>query len=252
MTNGEPPRVSVVITAYNEGEAIVTCLDRVFEAVELPCEVLVVYDSPDDTTAEWVERYSEHEPRLVPTVNTYGRGPARAIRFGFDQARAPVVVVTMADGCDDPQQIDSLARLVERGVVVAAASRYARGGQQVGGPVLKGAMSRLAGLSLHWWCRVGTRDATNSFKAYSREFVSEVGIESDAGFEVGLELVAKARRLRRPVAEIPTIWLDRDAGTSNFKLARWLPKYLRWYFFAFGPRMGPEQIRARREKVGER
>ena len=47
---------------------------------------------------------------------------------------ADVVVVTMADGCDDPQQIDQLARLVERGVVVAAASRYSKGGQQVGGP----------------------------------------------------------------------------------------------------------------------
>lgn len=245
MTADATPRVSVVITAYNEGEGIVTCLDRVFEAVQLPCEVLVVYDSADDTTVPWVEKYAEHEPRLVPTLNTYGRGPARAIRFGFHRARADVVVVTMADGCDDPQQIDDLARLVERGVVVAAASRYARGGQQVGGPILKGTMSRLAGLSLHWLCRVGTRDATNSFKAYSRPFVEEVGIESDAGFEVGLELVAKARRLRRPVAEIPTIWLDRTFGTSNFKLVKWLPLYLRWYIYAFGPKLSSEQVRAR-------
>lgn len=248
MTAGADPRVSVVITAYNESEGIVTCLDRVFEAVELPCEVLVVYDSADDTTAPWVEKYAMSEPRLRPTLNTYGRGPARAIRYGFDNARADVVVVTMADGCDDPQQIDDLARLVERGVVVAAASRYARGGQQVGGPVFKGSLSRLAGLSLHWFCRVGTRDATNSFKAYSRAFVQEVGIESDAGFEVGLELVAKARRARRPVAEVPTIWLDRAFGTSNFKLAKWLPRYVRWYLFAFGPKLSPEQIRARRER----
>jgi glycosyltransferase involved in cell wall biosynthesis len=238
------PRVSVIITAYNEGQEIVTCLDRVFEAVTLPCEVLVVYDTPDDTTAAWVEKYARDEPRLHPTLNTYGRGPARAIRFGIDQARADVVVVTMADGCDDPQQIDQLARLVERGVVVAAASRYARGGQQVGGPLFKSALSRLAGRSLHWLARVGTRDATNSFKAYSKAFVDEVGIESDHGFEVGIELVAKARRLRRPVAEIPTIWLDRSFGVSNFKLASWLPRYLHWYLFAFGPALSPAQLRA--------
>ena len=79
-----------------------------------------------------------------------------------------------------------------------------------------------------------TRDATNSFKAYSASFVREVGIESDGGFEVGIELVAKACRLRRPVAEIPTIWLEREAGTSNFQLTKWLPNYLRWYFHAFG------------------
>jgi glycosyltransferase involved in cell wall biosynthesis len=238
--------VSVVITAYNEGEAIVDCLDRVFEAVKLPCEVLVVYDSPDDTTAPYVEKYARTEPRLIPHLNTYGRGPAWAIRSGIEAATADTVVVTMADGCDDPQQIDQLARLVERGVVVAAASRYARGGQQVGGPALKVTLSRLAGVTLHWFARVGTRDATNSFKAYSRQFVREVGIESDSGFEVGLELVAKARRLRRPVAEIPTIWLDRSFGVSNFKLARWLPKYLRWYLFAFGPQLTLEQLEALR------
>jgi len=239
----ETPRVSVIITAYNEGETIVACLDRVLEAVSLPCEVLVVYDSPDDTTAAYTEKYAAIDARVVPTVNRSGPGPARAIRWGIDHARADVVVVTMADGCDDPQQIDQLARLVERGVVVAAASRYARGGQQVGGPVLKRTLSRLAGLTLHWFARVGTRDATNSFKAYDRSFVREVGIESVDGFEVGLELVAKARRLRRPVAEIPTIWLDRSFGVSNFKLAKWLPKYIHWYRFAYGPKLSPEQIR---------
>jgi glycosyltransferase involved in cell wall biosynthesis len=230
------PRVSVVVTAYNEGDTITTCLDRIFEAVSLPCEVLVVYDAPDDTTVPYLEKYATTETRLRPTLNAYGPGPARAIRYGIDHSLADVVVVTMADGCDDPQQIDQLARLVERGVVVAAASRYARGGQQVGGPLLKGALSRTAGVSLHWLARVGTRDATNSFKAYSRAFVQQVGIESDSGFEVGLELVAKARRHRMPVAEIPTIWLDRTFGVSNFKLAKWLPRYLRWYVYAFGPK----------------
>ena len=234
------PRVSVIMTAYNEGEAIVPHLDRVFEAVTLPCEVLVVYDSPDDTTAPYLEKLAQEDGRLLPTLNTYGPGPARAIRYGIDSAKADVIVVTMADGCDDPMQIDQLARLVERGVVVAAASRYMRGGQQVGGPLLKRLMSRWAGKTLYWLARAGTHDATNSFKAYSKSFVERVGIESESGFEVGLELVAKARRRRLPVAEIPTIWLDRSLGTSNFKVARWVPKYLRWYLYAFGPRLQDE------------
>jgi dolichol-phosphate mannosyltransferase len=238
------PRVSVVIPAYNEGEQIVPCLDRIFEAVTLPCEVLVVYDTPEDTTAPYLEKYAREEPRLVPTLNTYGRGPAKAIRFGVDRASSAVVVVTMADGSDDPHQIDALTRLVERGVVIAAASRYARGGQQIGGPRLKAFLSRMAGLSLHWFARVGTRDATNSFKAYATDFVRNVGIDSDAGFEMGIELVAKAKRLRLPVAEIPTIWLDRAFGASNFRVAAWLPRYLRWYLFAFGPRLSLERLRA--------
>ena len=236
------PRVSVVIPVYNEGDEIIPVLDRLFESVTLPCEALVVFDSVDDTTRPVLEQYAEKEPRLVPTLNTYGRGPAQAIRFGIDHAASPVIVVTMADGCDDPMQIDTLTRLVERGVVVASASRYMRGGQQVGGPAFKSFLSRMAGKSLFWFARVGTHDATNSFKAYSADFVRTVGLQSDRGFEIGIELVAKARRARQPVAEVPTIWLDRSFGTSNFQLRAWLPRYLRWYLFAFGRELTVEQV----------
>jgi hypothetical protein len=151
----------------------------------------------------------------------------------------------MADGSDDPRLIDDLTRLVERGVVVAAASRYMPGGQQVGAPFVKRTMSRVAGRSLYILARVGTRDATNSFKAYSADFVREVGIDSRHGFEIGIELTVKARRLRRPVAEIPTIWLERDSGLSRFRVGEWVPHYLRWYFLAFGPELDLTDLRRR-------
>ena len=245
----EAPRVSVVVPAYNEGDQIVLVLDRLFESVHLHCEVLVVVDDERDTTVPVVTEYARKEPRIRCLVNTYGPGPANAIRFGIDVAAAPVAVVTMADGCDDPRQIDDLARLVDRGVAVAAASRYMPGGQQVGGPVLKGLLSKTAGRSLRLLAHMGTRDATNSFKAYSTEFVRSVGIDSRDGFEIGIELTAKARRMRMPVAEIPTIWLDRQAGVSNFRVAKWIPGYLRWYRFAFGPRLTAEQVRAYGQQI---
>jgi dolichol-phosphate mannosyltransferase len=234
--------VSVVIPAYNEGEGIVPVLERLVDSVTSDVEVLVVVDFAEDTTVPVVEKFAVDHPNVRTVINTYGRGPANAIRFGIDQVINRVVVVTMADGSDDPRQIDDLARLVDRGVVVAAASRYSAGGQQVGGPLLKGLLSRGAGKSLGVLGRVGTRDATNSFKAYSTEFIREVGIHSRSGFEIGLELTAKARRLRRPVAELPTIWLDRDLGESNFKLKAWIPKYLRWYRFAFGPQLTLDEV----------
>ena len=245
--NPEVPRVSIVVPAYNEGDQIVPVLDRLFESVRLPCELLVVVDDEGDSTVPVVTEYGLKEPRIQCLVNTYGPGPANAIRFGIEAAAAPVAVVTMADGCDDPRQIDDLARLVDRGVAVAVASRYMPGGQQVGGPMMKGFLSKTAGRSLRLLAHTGTRDATNSFKAYSTSFVRQVGIDSRHGFEIGIELTAKAKRLGLPVAEIPTIWLDRQAGISNFRVARWVPEYLRWYRFAFGPRLTAEQIRARGE-----
>lgn len=228
-------RVTVVIPVYNEGENINGCLDRIFEAVDIDLEIVAVYDDPDDSTRPYLEKYAARDPRVLPLQGSYGRGPAKAIRSGIDVASAPVVVVTMADGCDDATQIAPLTRLVERGVVLAAASRYSRTGQQVGGPPLKRMLSKTAGLSLYYLARVGTHDATNSFKAYSTDFVRRVGIDSEEGFELGIELVAKAKRHRLPVAELPTIWLDRSFGVSNFKLWAWIPRYVRWYLYAFGP-----------------
>lgn len=226
------PRVSIIVPAYNEGERINGCLDDLLSSVTFPCEVIVVFDRPDDSTAGPAGRYAAQDPRVVPVLNSIGPGPARALRAGFQSARAPVVVVTMADGSDEPAQIDRMVELVEAGAVVATASRYMRGGRQLGGPWLKGLISRAAGVSLFYLARVGTHDATNSFKAYLREFVVEVGIESDSGFEMGIEMVAKARRAKRRVTEIPTVWRDRTAGESNFKVGKWIPRYLRWYLVA--------------------
>lgn len=236
--------MSVVIPAYQEGRSILPSLDRVLAAVPAEAEVLVVVDDPNDSTLPPVLEAAARDQRVKPCVNTYGRGPANAIRFGMDTALFPVVVVTMADGSDDTSQIAQLADLVHRGAVVACASRYSVGGQQVGGPVVKSLLSRSAGRTLSLLARIGTRDATNSFKAYSTDFVRSVGIDSRNGFEIGLELTAKARRLRLPVTEVPTVWRDRAQGRSNFRLRAWLPHYLRWYSFAFGPQLTLRQLHA--------
>lgn len=228
------PRVTIVIPVYNEGSTVLPVLRRIASSVEFDYEMFLVYDMDTDTTIPSLNLLKDENPRLIPLRNTIGPGPANAIKAGINAATAPVVVVTMADGCDDPEQISDLVKLVERGVVIASASRYSKGGQQIGGPLLKTICSRLAGKSLYFLARVGTRDATNSFKAYSREFVREVQIESENGFEIGLELVAKARRRRLPVAEIPTIWLNRSFGVSKFKFSKWLPHYIKWYVYAFG------------------
>lgn len=243
------PRVSIVVPAYNEDLTIGPALDRLADAVGLPHEVLVVVDSPEDSTIPVVRERAHSDGMARLLIQDYGRGPANAIRYGFNHASAPCTVVTMADGSDDVRIIDDLVRLVERGCVIAAASRYMPGGAQIGGPRGKKAMSRAAGLSLHLFAGVGTRDATNSFKAYSTDFVRSVGIESRHGFEIAIELVAKANRLGLPIAELPTIWLDRDAGKSNFQLRKWLPEYLAWYRFAFGRRLTPQQLSHMVEQV---
>jgi len=245
------PRVSIVVPAYNESSTIGPLLQRLSDAVRVTHEIIVVIDSQDDETLP-AFRVVEHAfPQARIVIQDQEPGPANAIRFGFRSATAPCVVVTMADGSDDVWVIDHLVRLVERGCAVAAASRYMSGGAQIGGPRLKKWMSQTAGLTLNLFAGVSTKDPTNSFKAYSVAFVNSVGIDSNRGFEIALELTAKAKRLGLPIAEIPTIWLDREAGVSNFQMRNWLPEYLKWYRFAYGRRLSVAELRELSDRNSE-
>ncbi len=220
----------MVVPVYNEGENVVPTLRDIVEISRTrPLEVLVVYDFDEDSTVPVVKRLQAEIPELRLHRNRIGRGVLNAIKSGLEAARAPYVLVTMGDGSDDAGDIDAMYALAKAGADVVAGSRYMRGGRQIGGPFLKRTMSRAAGLSLHWVAGIPIHDATSNFRMYSKRLLEKVTIESDGGFELGIELTVKAHLLGMRVAEVPTTWRDRTAGESRFRLWRWLPRYMRWY-----------------------
>ncbi len=234
------PALSVVVPVYNEGENVAPTLRALVEKTHVrPLEVLVVHDFDEDTTVPVVRRLQAELPELRLHRNTLGRGALNAMKSGLRAARAPYVLVTMGDGSDDAADVDAMYALARAGADVVAGSRYVRGGRQVGGPLLKRTLSRAAGLSLHWLGGLPIHDATSNFRLYSKRLLNPVTIESRGGFELGLELTVKAYRRGLPVAEVPTTWRDRTAGRSNFKLWRWLPRYLHWYWRGMGGKFAP-------------
>lgn len=238
--NTSEPRLSIVIPVYNEGDSITAALRGLIDHVTIrPFEIIVVYDFDQDTTVPTVRRLQSEISEVRLHRNQVGRGALNAIKSGFAIARAPYVLVTMADLADDPSSIDEMYRLAVAGSDVVAGSRYMRGGRQSGGPVLKRTLSRLAGLSLHYVAGVATHDPTNNFKIYSRRLLDHNRIESTAGFELALELTVKAHLNGLRIAEIPTTWRDRSAGERRFRLWNWLPHYLKWYLLAMRHRFLP-------------
>lgn len=235
------PELSLVLPVFNEGEAVLPVLRALASAISYRTEFLVVYDFPEDSTVPAVEGLLAEIPTLRLIHNRLGRGVLNAMKVGMKNAQSPYVLVSMADGSDDPSVVDKMVGLARAGADLVAASRYMKGGHQVGGPRLKRAMSRTAGLTLHWFGGIPIHDPTNNFKLYSRRFLDSVEIESTAGFELALELSVKASLAGLTLAEVPTTWRDRAHGTSNFKLRRWLPHYLHWYFEAWRGRVGPRR-----------
>jgi ubiquinone/menaquinone biosynthesis C-methylase UbiE len=231
-------RYSVVVPVYNESESIREFCQKALQYLPPNYDLLICYDFAEDKTLPALAAMpAEAKPANIKLVlNTLGRGVRYAIEAGMRAATADVVVVMMADVSDDFPKVDEMVTLVENGADVVCASRYMRGGHQIGGPKLKGFLSRMAGLTLHWFGGLPTHDPTNSFKAYRKDFLDRTPIESTAGFCLGLELTAKAHFSDGIVKEVPATWLDRSAGESRFKLMKWLPLYLHWYFWALKKR----------------
>jgi glycosyltransferase involved in cell wall biosynthesis len=204
-------------------------------------EKLFVYDTPKDPTYDVIKQLKTKEKRkdivLVQNNVDTGKGALNAIISGFQAASTKAVLVVMADLSDDLGKADKMFKAYKNGATVVCASRYARGGGQIGGPLIKRLMSRLAGVSLHYIRRIPTHDITNNYRLYDKDFADTLDIESQAGFEIAMEITVKAFIQRKKIVEVPSIWRDRTDGESNFKLWKWLPSYLRWYRYAlFTPR----------------
>ena len=215
---------SLIIPCKEEGENFLTILKRFEENIKDDTEIIVILDSKEDSTYQFIKN-SDTNARIEINNN---EGVASAINHGIQAAVGNFICIAMGDGSDDPTQVEELLMLVERGLSIAVASRYSRGGQFIGNKNLKYLLSKYSGKFLNLFFSLNTKDPTNMFKAYNREFLQIVGIESDNGFTLGLEMIVKAKLNNYKVGEIPTIWIDRNFGESKFKFKQFLPSYIFW------------------------
>ena len=232
------PLIDIVIPVYNEAGNIGKALRAIHSKVSIPYQVNIVYDFDEDNTLPEAKAVSQELGIQVRYIkNHYGRGVLGAIKTGLQTSTSPWIVVTMADLSDPPEVIVAMYKAAtDGGADVVCASRYMKGGKQIGGPLIKRTLSRMAGLSLYWMAGIPTHDSTNSFKLYSHKVINNIPIESTGGFELGLELVVKAHLKGFKVVEVPTTWVDRTEGESRFKLIKWSSLYMRWYCLALKKR----------------
>src|SRR3990167_2480131 len=181
-------RLSIVMPVYNEGEVIDKTIGGVETKVKIPHELLIIFDMDEDTTVNTTRQLQKKYPNVKLVKNIYGKGALNALKTGLKKAEGEAVCVMMADLTDNPYVLNKMYSKFEKGFDVVAASRYMKGGRQIGGPILKQILSRAAGVSLHYLVGLPTYDATNSFRIYSKKFLDSVKIESDGGFELAIEL----------------------------------------------------------------
>ena len=224
----------VIVPTYNERENIGPLLDQLMGLPER-VDVLVVDDASPDGTADLVKERAAREPRihLLQRSGKLGLGSAYVEGFRYALAQGAEYIFEMdADFSHDPQAIPAFLAAAQDADVVLG-SRYLHGVRVVNWPLNRLILSRAANVYTRLITGLPVHDATSNFRLYSRRLLDRVTIESTGGFELGIELTVKAYLLGMKLAEVPTTWRDRTAGTSRFKLWQWLPRYLHWYWRGF-------------------
>jgi dolichol-phosphate mannosyltransferase len=109
-----PVRLSVVIPAYDEADALPGLLQRLVDVLarELPTwEVVVVDDGSTDGTADAVRALQLANVQVISMrVN---QGKSAALRRGLAAAGGEVIVLMDADGQDDPTELPRMLKTLE-------------------------------------------------------------------------------------------------------------------------------------------
>lgn len=229
-------KLSIIIPAYNEEENIEDAVCEIESTVAIPHELLIVNDHSNDSTCLRVAALKKKYSNIILIDNQDNPGFANTLKSGFRAASTNVVVAVMGDLCDDMATIGKMFDKINEGYDIVCGSRYLSDGARVGGPKIKGFLSYLGGVSLHYLLGIPTHDLPNAFKMYRKEVLDNIEIES-TGFEISMEIPLKAYYQGFKITEVPTVWRGRTKGKTNFKVLKLLPRYLKLYFWAIKKRV---------------
>lgn len=233
MSAPERMRLSIVLPVRNEGINLQLMLRMLRGMVEVPHEVLVIYDRPEDDSVPVVEDLRPGYPKLRGVLNTLGPGVVNAIRAGVADAEGDLVLIFAADEVGPVIAIDDMLALADRGCEFVSATRYAHGGRRLGGSIVGGLLSRIANRLFHVLAGSVLSDSTTGIKMFRRDLFPRLRLESrPIGWAVTFEMAMKAEAAGVRLGEVPIISIDRlYGGQSTFRLGPWVGEYLRWFLW---------------------
>ena len=235
MRRKKAPDISVVVPMFNEQENVKNTMDRLTRALDsIPrrWEMIVVDDGSTDQTRERVEKYCRLNRwvKLISYPVNQGRG--KALRLGIAQARGRIICTTDADLSYDEKYVLQMIEVLDHNpdVDLVVGSPYAPGGKTEGIPLHRLLLSRWGNKILGFAMKGGLSTMTGVLRAYRRECISSLELESD-GKEIHLEILSKALSMGYRVRELPATLKARTGGKSKFKFKATAVSHLIFSFF---------------------
>ena len=201
MTN-----IAVLIPCYNE-EAAIPKVVADFRRI-LPDATIYVYDNNSrDRTAEMARAAGA----AVRTETLQGKG--NVVRRMFADIEADIYILVDGDDTYDAASAPSMIKALYDGPLdmvngarVTNIEKAYRPGHRFGNWLLTSMVAWIFGNRFH--------DMLSGYRIMSRRYVKSFPALS-AGFETETELTVHALELRMPIAEMPTPYKDRPAGSMS-------------------------------------
>src|SRR5262245_57232268 len=228
------PILSVVIPVRNDAPSVQVMVPILDAVIEVPNEVLVVYDDPNDTCVPVIERLRGRFSSLRGIRNDVARGLLPALRVGVGAARGRYVLIYAADEIGPVLAIGRMLRLMDQDCDFVSATRYAGGGRRYGGSFL-GHFLSLTGNTLFRLCSAtALSDSTTGMKMFRREIFDRLKLAGiGGGWSCALEMSIRAQLLGLKLGEVPIVSIDRlFGGESTFQPIPWIVAYSK--VFAWG------------------
>lgn len=225
---------SVVSPMYNEEANIastVETIEKIMDGIGKPWELILVNDGSTDNTEEVAGRICREKDYAKLLSYTPNRGRGKGLRTGFAEAKGRLIITIESDLSWDASLMPEMLRMLEEGETdIVLASPYAKGGATEGVPPARLLISRLGNSILRFVVPGNFRMVTQMFRAYRREVIDSLELESDDK-EIHLEILSKALAVGYRAREIPAILRSRGTGKSKFKFGKTVASHLAFSYF---------------------
>jgi dolichol-phosphate mannosyltransferase len=229
-------KLSIVIPAHNEVENLprtVKALDEALSRENVPFEILVVNDHSTDGTEPVLAALAKRYAALRWIENDHPNGFGYAVRKGLESFSGDAVCIVMADASDDPEDVVTYYRELEKGSDCVFGSRFMEGGRVHNYPAHKLVVNRLANTFIRLLFGLRYDDVTNAFKCYRREVVEHIHPILSCHFNLTVELPLKAIVRGFSYSVVPINWYGRVSGISKLRIREMGSRYLFIVFYVF-------------------
>ena len=201
-------RISLLLPAYNEQEAILPVIDEYYPYVD---EIIVVDDGSSDET--YMRAQSRADEKVKVYKHVQNQGKVGALRTGVEHASGNIIVFTDADCTYPASYVPEMVKILQehRADLVLGARLHDRSNiplfNRIGNTIFSSLAGYISGKMI--------QDAQTGYRAMFKDMMPLLDVEARS-LEFETKMTVRAAKLGYTIVEVPIVYRER-VGVSKLR-----------------------------------